>query len=98
MECKGGYRGQPEKVRTGFNRNIVECKVKPTFSPRKEWVSFNRNIVECKAVIVLINYLLGCVLIETLWNVNNGDPDAGNALRVGFNRNIVECEFLLHSC
>ena len=38
------------------------------------------------------------VLIETLWNVNNGDPDAGNAPRVGFNRNIVECKFLLHSC
>ena len=38
------------------------------------------------------------VLIETLWNVNNGDPDAGNAPRVGFNRNIVECKFLPHSC
>ena len=98
MECKEVLIDDPLTLLPGFNRNIVECKgfFSTPFQPASE--CFNRNIVECKAVIVLINYLLGCVLIETLWNVNNGDPDAGNALRVGFNRNIVECEFLLHSC
>ena len=54
--------------------------------------------MECKHNVDLETAGKEGVLIETLWNVNNGDPDAGNALRVGFNRNIMECKGRIYQC
>ena len=84
--------------RRGFNRNIVECKEVSAIINLIAVVRFNRNIVECKEAPQAGRGAGRSVLIETLWNVNNGDPDAGNALRVGFNRNIMECKGRIYQC
>ena len=54
---------------TGFNRNIVECKVFYSTFPNLIWLCFNRNIVECKGTKITNEFYDSIVLIETLWNV-----------------------------
>ena len=73
----------------------MECKAIGWAATKISVAGFNRNIVECKEAPQAGRGAGRSVLIETLWNVNNGDPDAGNALRVGFNRNIMECKEIL---
>ena len=76
----------------------MECKVQSVALTNSPAIGFNRNIVECKAICTRGILGQSFVLIETLWNVNNGDPDAGNALRVGFNRNMMECKGRIYQC
>ena len=57
--------------KNSINRNIVECKSKPSFVPFTGQVRINRNIVECKFKMMNFAHITYPVLIETLWNVNN---------------------------
>ena len=58
-------------LRSGLNRNILECKWRAARGEYETVGSLNRNILECKyaAVFVLI-VDSNKVLIETYWNVN----------------------------
>ena len=57
----------------GINRNIVECKFNHNFEAYMIKSRINRNIVECKFVSVFTAFNWFSELIETLWNVNEGD-------------------------
>ena len=59
----------PLAAPTGFNRNIVECKVVFRLFVVAHCSGFNRNIVECKDSKTFIEAFSELVLIETLWNV-----------------------------
>ena len=62
-------------VENRINRNIVECKcllMGLICSPKE---GINRNIVECKLEMSFLPITFKRVLIETLWNVNDGESD-----------------------
>ena len=72
VECKYNCAYCTMKISYCINRNIVECKShKLSFPPLKE-KSINRNIVECKYRLTRRGTSVNRVLIETLWNVNDG--------------------------
>ncbi len=50
---------------TGFNRDIVECKLKNVCFISQAGISFNRDIVECKYRAKRDENAEGKVLIET---------------------------------
>ena len=56
-------------------------------------VGINRNIVECKFITNNNIEISNCVLIETLWNVNESNGTWHKSPKVGINRNIVECKY-----
>ena len=55
----------------GFNRYIVECKVKLTEAKNNLAERFNRYIVECKAYHSAAGCDVAPDLIDTLWNVKH---------------------------
>ena len=55
-----------------INRNIVECKYNCAYCTMKISYCINRNIVECKYRLTRRGTSVNRVLIETLWNVNDG--------------------------
>ena len=60
----------------GINRNIMECK--DAFAPESHAHAsgINRNIMECKVPYMHWWTFFGYfVLIETLWNVKNGEQN-----------------------
>ena len=79
---------------TGINRNIVECKVYHTHKDEKGNLGINRNIVECKDVRWVRKGRINGVLIETLWNVKQGQYQNMAQFPNRINRNIVECKEL----
>ena len=61
------------------------------FSKFSILLCINRNIVECKFEQPSVYTAFAFVLIETLWNVNNGES-LDVFTPAGINRNIVECK------
>ena len=62
-------RQETGSTESGFNRDIVECKVLDGLFSRPLNQRFNRDIVECKDVNSEYAVALTEDLIETLWNV-----------------------------
>ena len=60
-------------------------------------MGINRNIVECKYFYGEMLYNLQCVLIETLWNVNEYEGLKDDKGSGSINRNIVECKLRQNS-
>ena len=82
----------PAVTDTGFNRNIVECKVLLFTTVVAGLSGFNRNIVECKVWNCKHQGFPVRVLIETLWNVKSMRSWLYASGVYCFNRNIVECK------
>ena len=53
----------------------------------------NRNILECKFGCAIACPMTCSVLIETYWNVNDGEDPMVCVLLTSINRNILECKF-----
>ena len=58
------------KIRFGFNRYMVECKLPCMSFFISSQSCFNRYMVECKSVCQSSNAKRCIVLIDTWWNVN----------------------------